>query len=110
MLRSFLPTDFATAAKDLITLPLNLNESSVVPVRASNPLVEVGVISAASLGTVLVCVNWWGHEIPDFVLTISEPPAFKVATLASSGDVHVSDDKRTFSFALPKTAEVVILR
>ncbi len=110
VLRSFLPKDFATAARDLITLPLNLSEASVVPVRASNPLVEVGVISAAGLGTALVCVNWGGDSIPDFTLTISAPPAFKTATLASSGDVHVSVDKHQFTFALPKTAEVLILR
>jgi hypothetical protein len=48
-----LPTEFTTAAKRLLTLPLAhrmRNDSSVVPVRSTNPLVEVGFIVAKGRG------------------------------------------------------------
>ena len=53
-------TDFNTAARDFLTLPLGkrLNDPLVVPVRASHPLVEVGVVSAPGKGTILPCINW----------------------------------------------------
>lgn len=62
----------ATAAKDLLTLPLAhrmVNDSSVVPIRSANPLVEVGYISAPGLGVAFPCVNWNGKEIKDFTVT-----------------------------------------
>ena len=46
----FIPTDFAVAARDrVLWLPMAGRESdpTVVPLRASNPLVEVGQIRAA---------------------------------------------------------------
>jgi hypothetical protein len=63
----FIPTDFTTAARDrVIWLPLAGRESdpTVVPVRASNPLVEVGQIQAPEgVATALPCVNWAGEMV-----------------------------------------------
>jgi hypothetical protein len=78
-------------------------------VRASNPLVEVGQIRAANVGTALPCVNWAGAALPGFNVTLnSEDIKFKTATLSSGGKITVAN--RTLVFALPITADVIILR
>lgn len=109
----FIPTEFTVSARDrVIWLPLAGRESdpTVVPVRASNPLVEVGRIEAGpgGAGTALPCVNWAGKALQGFNVTLLAPIQFKTATLASGGKITVSN--RTLVFDLAVTADVIILR
>lgn len=108
----FIPTEFAIAAKDLLTLPLSgrLNDSKVLPVLASNPLVEVGFIQAPQKGTAMPCVNWAAEPLPGFNVTLLADVEFKTAALSSGNKVTVSSDKKVFTFDLPITADVLILR
>ena len=109
----FLPTEFATLAKDMLTLPLAHrlhNDSTVVPIRSTDPLVEIGYIFAPGVGYAFPCVNWAGQASSKFTLTLTEPVAFGYATLASEGAVAVSEDKRSFTFELPVTSDVLVLR
>ena len=105
-------TEFSTLARDLITLPLagRLDDPSVVPVRASNPLVEVGVLTAPGKGTALPCINWAGSPIAGFNVTLNAPIAFKTATLASGGKLTQQPGGKGFTFDLRVTADVIILR
>jgi hypothetical protein len=86
------------------------NDSTVVPVRSTNPLVEVGYIVAPGLGFAFPCVNWAGRALPSFTVTLTDAVDFGQASLASSSAVRVSADRRAFTFALPATTEVLILR
>eukprot|EP01043_Picozoa_sp_COSAG02_P059111 COSAG02_NODE_7471_length_2997_cov_7.180124_4_plen_396_part_01 len=84
----FIPTEFAVAAKTLITLPLasRLNESTVRPVIGSHPLVEVGWVYAKGVGSVLPCVNWASKPLSGFTVQLNHPlltQGLKTATLAS---------------------------
>lgn len=110
----FLPTQFSQVAKALITLPLAhrlKNDSGVVPVHSTEPLVEVGLIEAAGIGYALPCVNWVGETLPTFTVSLrDEDISFVTATLASGSALSISADKRSFTFALGVTADVLVLR
>eukprot|EP01052_Picozoa_sp_SAG31_P032187 SAG31_NODE_3504_length_4188_cov_2.084862_2_plen_420_part_00 len=106
----FLPTKFAEAARELITMPLHLNDSTVVPLLSTSPFVESGMITASGIGTAMPCVNWGGVPLESFKLTLASSIEFKTATLASGKPVSVSADKLSFTFDLSTTADVVILR
>ena len=54
-------------------------------------------------------MNWAGAALPGFNVTLnSEDIKFKTATLSSGGKITVAN--RTLVFALPITADVIILR
>ena len=111
----FLPTAFSDVARALITLPLadrlKTNDSSVVPVRSTEPLVEVGLIKAAGIGYALPCINWVGKLLTEFTVTLQDDSiALRTASLASGGALAISEDKRSFTFALAATADVLVLR
>ena len=84
----------------------------------SDPLVAVGLVSAAGRGAVLPCVNWAGKLLPDFKLTLLLGTGgggdllanFASAELASGGLVTVSTDRTTFTFDLAEDADALILR
>jgi len=110
----FIPTDFATAARDLLTMPLadKMDDPTVVPVEASNPLVEVGFVSAVGTGAALPCVNWAGTPISALNVTLRAPFKFTKAALSSGGTVIMtkSANGTTFTLDLPITADVIVLR
>ena len=111
----FIPTEFAEAARDLITLPLagRLNESSVRPVIASHPLVEVGWVYAKGIGSVLPCVNWAGAPLAGFTVTLNHPEllgSLKTAVLSSGGKLQLDKEKGTITFDLVITADAIVLR
>lgn len=109
----FIPTAFATAARELLTLPLHgrmHNDSTVTPVYASHALVEVGFVQAPGRGTALPCVNWAGQPLAGVNITLVEPVAYKTATLSSGGAVVVSLDRKVLTFDLKLTADTLVLR
>eukprot|EP00040_Diaphanoeca_grandis_P035110 m.219856 g.219856 ORF g.219856 m.219856 type:complete len:112 (+) comp33306_c2_seq1:57-392(+) len=108
----FIPTNFTTQARDVLTLPLAglLNTSAVMPVVSNNNLVEVGFISAPKYGTALPCVNWAGVALPGFNITLLAAVTYTHVTLASGHAVVVSANKQTFTFDLGITADTLILR
>jgi hypothetical protein len=110
----FIPTDFDTTARTVLTLPFaesgRLNDPTVVPVRASNPLVEVGLVTADRKGTALPCINWAGRPLVGFNVTLLADISFKTAALSSGRKLVVAADKRTFTFDLAITADVLVLR
>eukprot|EP01043_Picozoa_sp_COSAG02_P019793 COSAG02_NODE_964_length_15595_cov_7.284709_2_plen_406_part_00 len=111
----FIPTEFAVAAKTLITLPLasRLNESTVRPVIGSHPLVEVGWVYAKGVGSVLPCVNWAAKPLSGFTVQLNHPlltQGLKTATLASGNNATLDTAAGTVTFDLPLTAEVLVLR
>jgi hypothetical protein len=106
----FIPTEMDASARDFIASPLR-QVAGAAPVTSSAPLVEVGIITAAGLGTALPCVNWSGGEQPQFRLTLHFAVQFKTAALASGGTVAVSGANRsTFTFAMCDTIDALILR
>ena len=87
------------------------------PVLSSEPLVEVGVISARGElnATALVCINWAGGPLSRLTPTLAfEPAPFTTATLASEGgEVLVRRDssgRLSLTFDLNDTADTVMLR
>ena len=108
----FIPTDFTAAARHLLTLPLvhKLEDASVVPVRGSSPLVEIGLIAAAGRGFALPCINWHGRTIQNFTVTLASSIKFEHAFLASGRPLAVSADRLSFSFELCATADALVLR
>lgn len=110
----FIPTEFDTTARDLLTLPLasKMEDPNVVPVASSNPLVEVGLVSAPGIGAALPCVNWAGAQIVGLNVTLRAPIKFTKVTTSSGSTVHVttSTNGTTFTIDLPDTADVIVLR
>ena len=110
----FLPTQFSEVAKALVTLPLARrlkNDSAVIPIRSTEPLVEVGLIEAAGVGYALPCINWVGKLLPTFTVSLQDDTiSFATAELASGGALAVSADKRSFTFALGSTVDALVLR
>ena len=102
-------TEMNVVAKHLAALPLQGVEGAV-PVNSSNPLVEVGIITAEGKGTAMPCINWSGGPIADFRITLNFDLQFTNVTLASEGGVSVSADRRTVSFSLGETIDAVIFR
>jgi hypothetical protein len=108
----FLPTDFNIAAKGLLTLPLasRLDDPSVVPVTSTESIVETVLITAPSRGTIVPCINWLGKQLANFTVTVSAAVVYNTASLSSGRAVVVSDDRKSFTFDLSATADVLILR
>ena len=81
------------------------------PILSSEPLVDIGVLAAAGLGTALPVVNWAGAPVAALVLTLQFECAFSNATLATGGRVAVGRDGSwlTLTFELD-VADAVILR
>eukprot|EP01046_Picozoa_sp_COSAG06_P020238 COSAG06_NODE_1475_length_9337_cov_6.585733_6_plen_199_part_00 len=102
-------TEFDLTAKFLAALPL-AGVHGAVPVNASNPLVEVGIITAEGKGTAMPCINWSGGAIAEFTITLNFELQYETATLASEGKIAVSADKRTVSFSMGETIDAVIFR
>lgn len=92
--------------------------AGAVPVSASDPLVEVGIVTAPSIGSVLPIIDWTGdggggsgtNGTATFVnITLASPITFTSATMATGASVVVSSDK--LSFAMNVTvADALILR
>ena len=85
------------------------------PVTSVPPLVEVGVVSAGTLGTVLPCINWSGGPQPSFNLTLHFAPVHPVTTVSTATGTAVqhgltANGFHWFSFALESAADAVILR
>ena len=81
----------------------------------SERLVEVGVVTASKLGTVLPCINWLGRPIPSFAVTLGFdlPSAPTNVSLASGGAVKVAKTaagRLRFEFDLEVAADAVIIR
>ena len=81
----------------------------------SERLVEVGVVTASKLGTVLPCVNWLGRPIPSFTVTLGFdlPSTPANVSLASGGAVKVAKTaagRLRFEFDLEIAADAVIVR
>ena len=55
-------------------------------------------------------VKSWRRPQTIFTVTLVDAVQFRHASLASGGRVAVSTDRRSFTFALPATTEVLILR
>lgn len=110
----FIPTAFDTSARDLLTFPLGemMNDPTVVPVLSSNPLVEVGLVSAPGKGAAMPCVNWAGAPITGLNVTLRAPIKFTKAVLSSGGVIKstTSANGTTFTFDLVITADVIVLR
>ena len=76
---------------------------------------EVGVVTASKLGTVLPCVNWLGRPIPSFTVTLGFdlPSTPANVSLASGGAVKVAKTaagRLRFEFDLEIAADAVIVR
>ena len=80
------------------------------PVTASEPLVEVGIITASGLGTAMPLINWSGGPRASFSVTLHFALQYKEVTLASGGKVTATADKKTFMFALAETVDALIFR
>lgn len=110
----FIPTEFDTTARDLLTLPLagRMMDPLVVPVASTNPLVEVGFVSAEGKGAVLPCVNWAAAPLTGLNVTLYTPFKFTKAVLASGNPVTTTKTSNgtVFTLDLPITAEVIVLR
>lgn len=106
----FIPTEMDASVRNFIAAPL-CGVRGAAPVTSSNPLVEVGVITALELGTALPIVNWAGAPQADFVVTLHFVVDFKAAALASGRHVTVSGANRSvFTFAMSDTIDAIILR
>ena len=105
----FIPTEMDVRARQFIAAPLQ-GVPGASPVTASEPLVEVGIITAPGLGTALPCVNWAGGPQEEFSVTLHFHVDFETATLASGGKVAVSANRSTFTFAMCDTIDALILR
>ena len=134
------PTDFSETAAALIELPtddaglaagrpavrpnpflaldtlLDRKLASVVHGQVgSERLVEVGVVTASKLGTVLPCINWLGRPIPSFAVTLGFdlPRAPTNVSLASGAAIKVAKTvagRLRFEFDLEVAADAVIIR
>ena len=73
--------------------------------------VEVGWVEAKGKGHALPCINWSGKLLERFTVTLrDESITYATAALASGKDLTVSADKRSFTFELVVTADVLVLR
>lgn len=93
----------------MLQLPL-AGVDGAIPVNASNPLVEVGIITAEGKGTALPCINWSGGAIAAFTITLNFELQYDTVALASEGKISVSADKRSFTFSMSDTIEAVLFR
>ena len=105
----FIPTEMDVSARHFIALP-TVGVVGATPVTSSNPLVEVGIITASGLGTAMPLINWSGGPRASFSVTLHFALQYKEVTLASGGKVTASADKKTFTFALAETVDALIFR
>jgi hypothetical protein len=106
----FIPTAMDKAARRFISAPLD-GVAGARLVTSTQPLVEVGIITADGLGTACPLINWSGGPQAGFAVTLHFAVALKVATLASAGAVAVSGaNGSTFTFAMSDTVDALILR
>jgi hypothetical protein len=105
----FIPTLMDASARALIAAPL-LGVAGAVPVSSTEPLVEVGVITAGSIGTAMPCVNWSGGPIANFTITLHFELSYTTVSLASGGAITASADRKSFTFSLSDTIDAVVFR
>ena len=108
----WVPTDFNAQARHLAAWPTQ-GVVGAAPVLSSEPRVDVGVLAAAGLGTVIPVTNWAGTEpLLGLNLTLQFDCNFKTATLATGGKVVASktaSGRDSFVFDLD-VADAIILR
>ena len=107
------PTEFHVGARELLSSVVDRAEYNVSNARlavGSDPLVEVGMVSADGIGAVLPCVNWAADAIAGFSVELLVAFPYREATLASGKPVRVSQDRHTFTFDLADDADALILR
>ena len=103
----FIPTQFDSAAANLIAMPL---ASLSLPVECSRPLVANGVIQSDS-ATVIPLINWSAGPIKDLTVTVKIPTPKGHAALATGGELGVSEVGDTTIFTLDlDVADALILR
>lgn len=108
----WLPTKFDEQARKLVALPVQ-GVVGAAPVLSSEPLVDIGVLAAANLGTVIPVTSWAGDDpLLGLNLTLQFNCDFKTATLASGNKIVVSktaSGRDSFKFDL-HVADAIILR
>jgi hypothetical protein len=107
----WVPTDFNTEARKFAALP-TANVTGAAPVLSSEPRVDVGVLAAAGLGTVIPVTNWAGAPVIAINITLQFDCRFQKASLASGGTVRATktaSGMASFSFNL-NVADAIILR
>ena len=87
----FLPTEFNTAAQQIIRLPLTNVQR---PIRASAPLVETSIVDSPK-GTVITLTNWTRTPRKGLTLIIDESFPKTAPLLASGGAVSRSGNRLT---------------
>jgi hypothetical protein len=95
----------------LIASPL-ADVAGAVPVTASEPLVESGVVTAAELGTAIPLINWAGKPLKGLTVSLHFATPFKSASLARGGKLQVArgaDGNLSFELDLDLT-DAIILR
>jgi len=55
-------------------------------------------------------VNWAGKQLAQFTVTLTDAVTFKHAVLVSGQPLVISADRRSFTFDLPVTTDVLVLR
>lgn len=98
------------SARKLIALP-TAGVAGATPITSTNPLVEIGIVTAAGIGTACPIINWSGGPLPDFAVTLHFDLApWKTVALATGEKVTASADKKTFTFAMSETVDALIFR
>lgn len=88
----FLPTEYNTAAQQVIQLPLkNVHR----PVRASAPLVETSIVDSPK-GTVITVTNWTSTPRKGLTLIMDGSFPKAIPMLASGGAISQSGNRLTF--------------
>lgn len=120
----FVPEAFDVAAVTLLNLPppsgSKRGGAAVVgAVVASDPLVEVGVVNAKQIGSVLLLINWQMQPSRNLTISIAADGErvgeFSTAVRASDGDAVVfeASENGRWVFTLPgvlEVADAIILR
>jgi hypothetical protein len=107
----WVPTDFDAQARHLAALPTH-GIVGAAPVLSSEPRVDIGVLAAAKLGTVIPVTNWAGKPLVGLNLTLQFDCNFETAALASGGKVVASktaSGRSTFALDVD-VADAIILR
>jgi hypothetical protein len=103
----FMPSDFNSAAADLIARPADGLQR---PVVCSQPLVETTVVGSKH-GVVIPLVNWGPQPVTGLCVTVAIPLPAKTASLASGRPVARSSGQGAAVFTLDlEIADALILR
>jgi hypothetical protein len=107
----FIPTDFDSAVKSIITLPVyTAGLVNSFPVKASNPLVDATVIDSPS-GTVVSLANYSGRPIPNLKVTIKDIGRYSSVSPARASTVRLDQEKDLLSVSLPlEWGDMIIIR